>query len=240
MKVSSLGERMKVYYEQPWNLRLPMRMPVIVRVDGKAFHTFTRQMERPYDLRLVKAMKQAAIAVCESSQTCVLAYGQSDEISFLLHNYKTLETQAYFDNEVQKLCSVMASTAAVSVALEYAQPVAFDARVFVLPESEVCNYFLWRQQDAARNSLQMLAQAHYSQKQLNGKNTPAMHDMLHEKGVNWNDIPTTLKRGFCVKRTLAVVERDSGEHMARYAWQVDDEIPLFSADRSYIEKHFEI
>ena len=237
MRKDTLGDRAKGY---EWAARtvLPRRMPVILRADGKAFHTYLRGCERPFDERIIAAMNAVAMRLCDQMQGAVLAYVQSDEISVLLHSYKRHASSPWFDNEVQKIVSVAASIAgATMTALSPSifgevRPAYFDARVFVVPESDVCNAFLWRQQDAARNSVQMLAQSLFSQRELHGKNTSQLQEMIYQKsGRNWNDLPTSQKRGRCIIRESTVV--DGAE---RSAWRVDDNIPLFNQDRAYIER----
>ena len=225
----SLGDRMKGY-ERACRTVLPRRIPVILRVDGKAFHTLTRACDRPFDEGLMRAMDRVAVALCEEAQGAALAFVQSDEVSVLLHNYRHLNTDAWFDNEVQKLASVSASIAAARFTQDWG-PAHFDARVFVLPEAEVCNYFIWRQQDASRNSLQMATRAFYSHREVEDKNTSEMHEMLHAKGVNWNDYPVGCKRGRAVVR--ATFEEGG---VARHRWRVDAP-PIFTEDRNYVERH---
>ena len=99
----------------------------------------------------------------------------------------------------------------------------FDARAFNIPESEVCNYFIWRQQDATRNAIQMLGQAHFSHKELNGKSCNDIQDMLFTQcGINFNDMPVEFKRGVCA------CKNDS--------FRIDENIPIFTQDREYIER----
>ena len=105
----ALGKRMKEYYEQVPKTRLVRRMPVAIRLDGKAFHTFTRGFKKPFDDILIKSMQETMKKLCESIQGCVIGYTQSDEITLILQDYKELETAAWFDYEVQKMCSIAAS-----------------------------------------------------------------------------------------------------------------------------------
>jgi tRNA(His) guanylyltransferase len=222
----TLGNRMKGY-ESASKLVLPRRMPVIIRLDGKAFHTWTKQVkcQKPFDEDLSFLMAQTCESLVSHIQGCVLAYTQSDEISLLLHNYKKLNSDAWFDNQVQKMVSVAASVATATfnylATNHYGHTIPFaffDARVFVLPEAEVVNYFVWRQQDATRNSISALAQSMFSHKELQGKSCQQMQDICFERGVNWNNLPTTQKRGCCV-----------------LVGQIDGTIPVFSQDRGYIE-----
>jgi len=222
---TSLGDRMKQNYEAPSRQFLPRRMPILLRVDGKAFHTFTRGMDKPFDMRLIGAMNDVAIALCEEVQGSQFAYVQSDEVTLLLHNYKRLNTQPWFHGNVQKMTSVAASVAASVMSLEYGRHAFFDARAFVLPEAEVCNAILWRQQDATRNSIQMLARARYSHNQCDGKNCSELQEMCFQAGDNWNNLPTHLKRGRFILRDFA------GQ------WVVDNEPPILTENRAYVDRH---
>ena len=109
-----LGKRMKEYYEQVPKTRLVRRMPVAIRIDGKAFHSFTKGFEKPFDDVLIKAMQETTKYLCENIQGCVLGYTQSDEITLILVDYQTLTTSAWFDYEVQKMCSIAASMATMA------------------------------------------------------------------------------------------------------------------------------
>ena len=111
MVKDSLGDRMKKYYEEIPKIKLMRRTPVIIRIDGKAFHSFTRGFTKPFDGILIKTMQETTKYLCENIQGCVLGYTQSDEISLVLIDYQKLETSAWFDYEVQKMCSITASMA---------------------------------------------------------------------------------------------------------------------------------
>lgn len=233
-KDDPMGDRMKRNYEDAFRATLPLRLPVVIRVDGKAFHTYTRSLERPFSQPFIDAMDGVAIYLCQNIQGARLAYVQSDEISVLLNNYRTLNTSAWFDGNIQKCVSVAAGLASAKMTAESAfifgspRLASFDARIFVLPPAEVNNYFLWRQNDWSRNSLAMAARAFYSDKELFGKGHSDLHELLHAKGQNWNDLPTYLRRGRCVVR--AYDDRSP-------FWKVDNEIPRFSENTLYIEQH---
>lgn len=227
--MDDIGTRMK-RYEIAARTSLPPRLPIVIRVDGKSFHTWTRGCERPFDSRLGNAMLIVAGALCGEIQGSQFSYSQSDEISIFVHGYKTFGSQGWFDNQIQKMVSVAASIAAAQMTMESVRifgehrAAHFDARAFVLPEAEVANYFLWRQQDASRNSIQMLARSLYSHKELDGKNRSTLHELCFAKGHNWADLPTRWRRGFCLYR------HEGG-------WTIDQDIPLFNEERQYIEKH---
>lgn len=208
-KNDSLGDRMKNNYEYRTRYFLPRRTYTIIRLDGKAFHTFTRHCVKPYDSTLRDAMTDTAKYLCEHIQGANLAYTQSDEISILLTDFSKKETAAWFDNNLQKMCSVSASMATAYFHSVYKAPTEtlafFDSRVFQIPdEIEVGNYFVWRQQDAERNSIQMLAQSKFSHKQLHGKSCPDIHEMLHGINMNWNDEDPRNKRGTLIGYEPAV------------------------------------
>lgn len=238
----SLGNRMKTYEAAP-KTYLTRRTPVIIRLDGCHFHTFTKGFNRPFDDILVETMQDTTKYLCENIQGCVLGYTQSDEITLVLCDYMKLDTAAWFDNQVQKIVSVSSSLATFAFNRFFEKNVyicnsntknyscalkvgaTFDSRCFNIPKEEVCNCLIWRQQDATRNSIQMLAQSLYSHKELDGVTCKKAQDkMFTEKDVNWNDLPTHLKRGTCV------VKDDSGK------WFIDTEIPIFTQDRDYVEK----
>jgi len=230
MKGDSLGDRMKRQYEDRTRFFLPRRTLSILRVDGKSFHSLTRSAEKPYDQRIVEAMNAVLLDLCKEVQGACFGYVQSDEASVLIADYATINTEAWFDGNLQKMVSVAASVATrafnFSAASTLFADAVFDARAFTIPDPiEVENYFIWRQQDATRNSIQSLAQAHFSPKQLHGlSNAQAQELLFAEKGINWNDQPTGDKRGRCVVR---------GESL----WRVDGEVPVFTADRDYIRRH---
>lgn len=275
MDRTTLGDRMKNNYENITRYYLTRRMPVIIRLDMKAGHTFTRGMKKPFDDIFVKTMQDTMKYLCENIQGCVLGYTQSDEISLVLTDYTEITTDAWFGNNLQKMCSVSASMATLAFnkafndnivkyidnnldadcgvtkdLTEYTKILInarnkgamFDSRVFTIPKEEVCNAIIWRQQDATRNSIQSVGQANFSQKELHGKSCNNIQDMLMtQKGVNWNDYATTLKRGSCcIKVDDSLTEYDEvgniSDYIQRSKWVIDNEIPIFTQDRNYVEK----
>lgn len=274
-KKDLLGDRMKENYENRSKTYLVRRMPVIIRLDGKAFHTFTRGMKKPYDEIFHDTMNATMKYLCENIQGCKLGYTQSDEITLLLTDYDTLTTDAWFNNNVQKVCSVSASMATMAFNQCFASKIynfchsmktdengdlnkeqfdlwctyrkalekgaMFDARCFNIPEEEVTNCFIWRQQDATRNAIQMLGQCNFSHKELQNKSCNDIQDMLIlQKGINFNDMPTEFKRGVCcVKETYQDPDVDIKDGACpRTHWVLDKEIPIFTQDRDYVERCF--
>lgn len=215
-----LDDRMKAY-ENIYRYPVMPRMPVIIRVDGKAFHTLTRGCDKPFDTALMDAMNHTAQCLVNEIQNARMAYVQSDEISVLLIDYNKFESQQWFGGNLNKMVSLSAAIATLNFSKTYGKDAYFDSRVFVLPEREVANYFIWRQEDCTRNSISMAAQANFSHKELHGVTTGMMQEKLFtERNINWNDYPTRCKRG-------AVATADG----------LDLEIPIFTKDRPYIEKH---
>lgn len=205
----SLGDRIK-RYERAYNHHLTPRTPVLIRVDGRAFHTYTRGMDKPFDHNLMTAMLRATTHTAMDMQGFRLAYTQSDEATFLLHDFADLQTQAWFDYDHSKVVSLTASlfTAHFNQHMRWQTGndtiAAFDARAFTVPAGDVPNVFLWRQRDWERNSLQMLARAHFSHKQLHGKGHREIHDMLHGRGINWAELPDPEKNGTFVRSDLGL------------------------------------
>lgn len=236
--MKSLGDRMKEFYENRTRYYLPRRTYSIIRIDGKAFHTYTKGLNRPFDLRFVEDMDKTAIYLCKKIQGAKFAYVQSDEISLLLTDFDNLTTNAWFEGEIRKICSISASlatakfnqlrflgefndTGGIDSNIKIA---AFDSRVFTIPHNiEVENYFIWRQQDATRNSIAAVAQSQYSHKELHKKNTSRMQEMIFKKGINWNDYNSKLKRGRII---LKNPETFQWESLAP---------PVFTQDRAFLK-----
>lgn len=199
MKELKLSDRMKEFYEKRTRTFLPRRTYTIIRVDGKAFHTYTKGLDRPFDEKFIDDMNNTAEYMCQNIQGAKFAFVQSDEISILVEDFRTLNTDAWFDGNVQKIASVSASLATAmfnKLRPEIEKLATFDSRVFTIPSKvEVENYFIWRQQDTIRNSISSLAQSLYSSKELHGKNVSDMQEMCFQKGKNWNDLDTGMKNG---------------------------------------------
>ncbi len=232
MKKDSIGNRMKENYEHRTRIKLTRRTPVIIRLDGKAFHTLTRNCNKPFDKHFQKCMIYTAFQLCDEIQGAKCAYVQSDEISILLTDFDRLSTDAWFDYNLQKITSISAAMASVFFTNELKlnpdfinKNGFFDSRAFNIPKEEVCNYFIWRQQDWVRNSLQMLCQSKFSHKQLHKKNSKDMHEMLYTKNINWAKLPDVDKNG-----TFIYYKND---------WKQYSKI-IFQDDRDSIETYLEV
>ena len=189
--LDSLGNRMKHNYEDRARRYLTRRTPVVIRIDGRAFHTYTKGLKKPFDRSLHEAMIEAAMSLATEAQGVKMGYVQSDEISVVLTDYDQLTTQPWFDNNQSKIETVSASIVTCTfnhwrrVQEGGCHSATFDARAFNIPESEVANYFLWRARDWVRNSVMMYAHTFFSHNELHGKSVTDVHNMLHHIGKNW-------------------------------------------------------
>lgn len=246
-----LGNRMKKFYEEIPKYKLTRRIPVAIRIDGKCFSTFTKGFNKPFDGILMAAMQATMKYLCENIQGCVFGYTQSDEITLILIDYNKLNSESWFNYEVQKMCSIGASMATMAFNKAFSKyfdeyfstfgmegneeyydvlckadgKAMFDCRCFNIPKEEVTNLVYWRQLDATRNSIEMVGRAHFSHNQLYKKSCSDIQDMLHEQcGINWNDLPTFQKRG------SACIKRECG-------WVIDTNMPMLKGeDREYLDR----
>lgn len=248
IKEDSIGDRMKLYEKEFQSSEIGFvdsNKPIIVRLDGKAFHTWTKKtfkkplyktgetcFKKPFDEILSKAFQLATIKTCKEIQQTTFAYSQSDEVTFILSGWEKPDSQVYFDGKIQKIVSVIASvfTAHFNHIFEVfgiKKFAFFDARVFNVPnEIEVENIFICRQLDAKRNSIQALAQSLYSQKELNKKNQIEQIKMCLDKGAQWNELSSIQRWGF-------VVYKEMNDNIIN--WKTDIEIPYFIDDRNYLK-----
>ena len=245
--------RMKHNYEEPYKFRLTRRTPVIIRIDGRAFHTFAKGFVRPFDDVLRNSMKATMLYLCENTMGCVYGYTQSDEITLVLVDYDTLEASAFFDYDVQKLCSITASMATMRFNKSFennvekfrmsatdrnageqwivyhdalAKGAMFDSRCYNIPKEEVCNQVYARQIDAIRNSVQLVAQTYYGQSELDNKPISELKEMLKkDHDIDWNNYPIEYQRG------SSCIKTDEG-------WVIDTEMPILKGEaREYIERY---
>ncbi len=233
MKKLSINDRMREQYEHRFRYMLPRRTYTIIRLDGKAFGTYTSKLAKPFDQTFIDHMELTAQYACKQMQGCKFAFTHSDEMSFLLTDFDTHETEAWFDNNLQKMCSVACSIVSsafnklrnnsVSEGLAF-----FDARVFQIPDrNEVENYFIARQQDCTRNSVHMLASSVFSHNELKGKNGKQMMVMMESKCKYWDKLDPREKRGTIILKDEQIVsERDR--------WYIDHKTPIFTQERKYL------
>ena len=215
-KNDSLGDRMKMYEATTTGRVIFKGQPIVARLDGKSFHTFTKGLQRPYDERL-KNLMVAITKELVDRYGAKIGYHQSDEISLIWYIQSDSQQEYPFGGRVQKLESILASTASAFMnknLADYlpekvsAMPV-FDCRVFAVPNlTEAYNALVWRQQDCVKNAITMAAQSVYSHKTLHGKSGEEKQEMLFQKGINFNDYPFWFKRGTFVQRNRVFREME--------------------------------
>ena len=228
---NNLGDRMK-HYEAVSKSHILPRTPAIIRLDGKAMHTWCKGLDKPFDSTFIAIMANTMKYVVDNIHGAVFAYCQSDEISILLRDYDNLNSEPWFGGQIQKIVSVSASLATAkfnSLAAEAFEnkPLAlFDSRVFNIPREEVVNAFIFRQQDAVRNSIRALASHTLGHKKCHGLNNQQVQDemMKLDNPVNWNDLPIHKKRGIGYNSTSKAI---------------DSLIPIFTQSRDYVGIHIE-
>ena len=253
-----LGDRMK-RYEEVTNTYLVDKVPVIIRLDGRAFHTLCHGFAKPFDEDFSECMSYTLLKLCESISNCVFGYTQSDEITLVLYTANP-EAESWFNNRTQKIVSISAAMATLYFNQRMCHLLereanshwpensekffdkvfkgVFDARAFNIPKEEVINNLIWRQNDATKNSINAVAQANFSHRELQGKNGSQLQDMLMGKGINWNDTPTRFKRGIaCVREPIKVIT-PHGE-IIRNRWTLDYEMPILTQNPRYVTKYLE-
>lgn len=228
MKYDDLGKRMKLY-EEVSKTKLIRKMPVVIRIDGKAFHHFTKGFIKPFDEVLMYSMWDTMLDLCSNIQGCIFGYTQSDEITLILSDFYNNRAEAWFDNEVQKICSISASMATYYFNKNFLKEnskfysdankttmwikhdnaiqhgAMFDSRCFNIPKEEVANLIYWREADCIRNSIQMTAHTYLSQKDVHGKNNDEIKSMLSSLSINWDSFEPFKKYGVCCKKVLTDV-----------------------------------
>lgn len=201
--IDDLGDSMKSYERRSTDRWLMAGVPVLARIDGRAFHTLTRNCERPFDEAFTVCMRETTRALVKETNATI-GYTQSDEISLVWTNTDDIGN-VWFSGKEHKMISTLSSLATVnfyrnclscSIDLGKILP-TFDCRVWQVPRlSEAAKYFMWREWDAIKNSVSMVASSHYTVKELHGKDTNERKAMLFDdKGINWEDYPDKYKRG---------------------------------------------
>lgn len=218
----ALGDRCKRFEIAEAGRRAMPGIPLLARLDGRAFHTFTRGLNRPFDERFGRCMVETTQTLV-SDLHALVGYTQSDEITLVWWVPANGPKDYPFDGRFQKLTSISAGIASAAFARLAAEHLpeksrslpSFDARVWQVPSQEdAIDVLVWREDDATKNSLSMAARAHFSHAQVHGKGGAELHDLLHSRGVNWNDFPTRFKRGVYVRRE-AVTRSFTAEQLAR-------------------------
>jgi tRNA(His) guanylyltransferase len=229
MKFETLGDWSK-WLEKNFSPEVMIpTLPVIIRLDGVSFHKWTKGLQRPFDEQLVQLMTETTKFLVEETNA-VVGYTQSDEITLILYS-DSRKSDIYHKGKKQKILSKLTGKCVSffnekrkELLPEHDKIANFDARIYQTPTLEdAVAQLLWRENDATKNSISMLAQSFFSHKQLQNKNGNEMQDMLMlEKQVNWNDLPVRYKRGTYVKRmkkeipfTAEELEKLPAKHQAR-------------------------
>lgn len=254
----SLGNRMKAYEEVNERM-LVANVPFIIRLDGVAFHTFTKKFVRPMDDILADSMQKTMLSMCADIPYCKYGYTQSDEITLVCVIDDVKKSDGFYGNRINKIMTVTAAKATKYFNKHFYDNVEkyrkepdsfknvtdikiyeknlfiaeFDSRVFNIPEYDIENNLIWRQQDAVRNSINNLGQAYFSSDRLKKKNTSQVMDMLMlEKKVNWNNCSTYQKRGCCAKKVPVEITGKNNEKIIREKWMLDLEMPILTEDEA--------
>lgn len=239
--MNSIDDRIKYYESISCSYKLYRNLPIVVRLDGRAFHTFTRSLDKPFDMPFIRLMQDTAMFLAKEFNATI-AYTQSDEISLIFYN-NDFRSEPLFDGKLFKLNSIIASTCSVffnrnlsSLKNKQNEMPVFDCRSFNVPSTmEACNYLIWREQDASKNSISMAARALYSHNMLLNQNSKELQELIFQKGINWNDYPSCCKRGTYIQRvkkftrfTLEELKNLPERHEAR-------KNPDFMVERSVYE-----
>jgi len=218
--------------ELVWDAKMPPHIPMIIRLDGSGFHKWTKKTkcEKPFDEKLIKLMSETTKFLCENISGSVFGYTQSDEISLLILDNQTSFSEAWFNKRVEKICSISASMATYffneNNPFDDKFPAFFDSRTFIIPETEVKRYFVWRQTDATKNSLSMLAQSFYSHSELLGKKRSELLKLCFKKGQDWAELSRPKKRGVSVY-IKEVLKTTGLKPSLRKQFFIDYETPTF-------------
>lgn len=211
-KKDSLGDRMKEY-ERCYSQKLTKNNDYIIRLDGRHFHSLTKGMQKPFDRWFIGVMKETAKALLKEIQGAQLVYVQSDEISIYMTDKHSITAEPWFDNKLQKIVSVSASFCTMKfnefmkLSGRGEKQGMFDSRIFAIPESDIPNYFIWRQRDWQRNSVQMLGRSRYSSKELHKKSCTEIKTMLDSIDLSWDVLNQDLKNGsFFIKKEREIIE----------------------------------
>ena len=247
-KKDDLGDRMKNYENIHRNFLSPKNY-YILRIDGRAFSSYTKGLDKPFDDNFIRDMQETTKYLCENIQGAQFGYTQSDEITIVFTDLMSDVSDIWFRGNIQKIVSVAASMATAkfnqlrikgrfencanicySISWDSIQMAHFDARVFTISQRhEVLNNLYWRQKDASKNSIQMLARSLFSHKSLQNLNGDQLQDkMMIEKNVNWNDLEVVKKRGTCVYKV-------NTNGASRSKWHIDKESPIFSKDWGWFD-----
>ena len=246
--IDELGQRIKTY-EDAYDTTIIKRLPVICRIDGKNFSRLTKKIQRPFDLIMIELMAQTMVSTIMEMEGAVFGYQQSDEITFILKNDQSFESEPWFGNRIFKIASITSSIATLSFKkhfdaldkkIDLVGDALFDARVFAVPSvSEAANSIQWRQADCLRNAITNAAQAELGKKfgrktaykLLEGKNSHQRLTLLKEEcNINFDThYPTAFRRGIAAYK-IPIIAGD----VSRNKWILDREAPIFAQNRNFL------
>ena len=222
--------------EKEYRTYLPKKSYAVVRVDGKGFSKYTKKLEQPFDKKFTADMRETALYLAKNIDGAHLAYTQSDEISVVFSDLAGENTEWWFGGQVQKIVSIVAAMATAKFnSLRPEDGLAlFDARVHTLDSDQVFEYLDWRQRDAIKNSISMLASHYFSHRQLQGVGTGDRLSMLNNSGIAWMDEADAVRQGTLIKREwqnkTVTFERNGVPEtvdFARREWVISDYTPSF-------------
>lgn len=221
MTNDEFGDLCKEYETAEAGRKTMRGLPILARLDGRAFHTFTRGLERPFDRGMSRLMVETTKFLVEETHP-LLGYTQSDEITLVWYEAPDSTSETLFGGRLQKLTSVLAGMASAKFATELPNQLPskvgylphFDCRVWQVPTlKEALDVLIWREDDATRNSITMAAQSMFSDKELHGVGSSAKQEMMFQKGTNWNDYPNFFKRGTYLQRRTEMRKLSEEERM---------------------------
>lgn len=222
MATSDLDKRMKGYEKEYSRKCIPM-LPVFARLDGRSFHAFCKDMEKPFDENFRISMKETLYYLMVETQARV-GYTESDEITLMWYTDNN-KSQIFFDGKINKMNSILAAMCSVrfnqsckDVELydsdydDLRKAPLFDCRVWQVPNKiEATNVFVWREMDSVRNSIQLAGQHFFSHNELHKKSCNEIQEMLFQKyDINWNDYPSEFKRGIYYRTVKKMIQYDAG------------------------------
>ena len=249
------GNRQKKY-EEVFRQKLVFGEPIVIRCDGKAFHNVCKKMKKPFDDFFINTMQKAMFWSAKDIQNCKLGYVQSDEITFVCIIDDIMKTEAFYDNEVSKIISIISSKVTKNFIKAFYENLyalklnpnlfkevvnikiyedklfetEFDCRVMNIPKWDTLNNVIWQQQDASRNSILLLGQSYFTHDELYKKNLSQIQDMLMlQKGINWNDLETYKKRGTCCyKKEIKILNKKTNQMKTKSKWYLDLDMPILT------------
>ena len=254
--MSDNGKQIKENFENSTRSYLTPKGYFFLRLDGKAFSSYTRDLQKPFDLEFMADMNDTAKFLCENIQGTKCAFVQSDEISIVLTDFETPQTSLWFDGNIQKIVSTSAALASAKfnqlrLARGLNKLAVFDSRVFPVPDFYWANeVFIWRQEDCSKNSIQMLARTHFSHKHCENKSSRDLLEMLKvEKNISWHDCPVGFQRGRVIHKQSRTIPSGSkvlesgktiniNEH-TRQDWVIV-EPPVFSQEPNFLKQFIPI